>query len=233
MDGKPVKAKVETSVSYRELTSSSDTIFSFLLMTGYLKPQNDLGDDDYLLQIPNHEIRRIYPREILALIASELNYYSLGSLFDYMIEGDAYNFQAELNRYYSACVSYYDTGELFHQGFMLGLLGVLLPYYRIKSNPEAGRGRADIILTPRQDATSLPTPGIVLEIKYANFRKGSKTRDSKKRLQTLAQEALAQINTKNYTAELIRLGATPILQYGLAFGHKTAAVAMEMNTPAQ
>ena len=43
------------------------------------------------------------------MIARELNYYSLGSLFDYMLAGNAYNFKAELNKYYSACVSFYDT----------------------------------------------------------------------------------------------------------------------------
>ncbi|MCR5660619.1 MAG: ATP-binding protein, partial [bacterium] len=228
MDGKPVKAKVETSVSYRELNSSGDSIFSFLLMTGYLKPVQDLGRSGYTLTIPNHEINEIYPREILGMLSNELNFRGIEQLFEYMMDGDTYHFQEQLNRYYSACVSYYDTGELFCQGFMLGLAACLIPYYSVKSNIEAGNGRVDIILTPRpatKDYKWRQFPGIVIELKYVKFKKGSQTRDSLKRLKEKAQAALEQITEKNYTAELTAAGVTPILEYGLAFGHKATAVA--------
>ncbi|MCR5660510.1 MAG: ATP-binding protein [bacterium] len=228
MDGKPVKAKVETSVSYRELNSSGNSIFSFLLMTGYLKPVQDLGRSEYTLTIPNYEINEIYPREILGMLSNELNFNGIEQLFEYMMDGDDYHFQEQISRYYSACVSYYDTGELFCQGFMLGLAAALIPYYFVKSNLEAGNGRVDIILTPRPETKDYKWrkfPGIVIELKYVKFKKGSKTRDSFKRLKEQAQKALAQITENNYTAELTNAGITPVLQYGLAFGHKATAVA--------
>ncbi len=238
MDGKPVKAKMETSISYRDLNSSGNSIFSFLLMTGYLKTQEDLGFDDYLLQIPNREIRNIYPQEILDMISNELNFKGIGELFEYMMHGDALNFQTELNKYYSACVSFYDTGENFHQGFMLGLLGALAIYYDVRSNRETGNGRADIMLIPRDEARNNKKrnfPGIVLELKYDSFAKSatpaSLPDDDNASLQALAQEALTQIAAKNYTAELTNAGVTPVLQYGLAFGHKATAVAMASITP--
>ncbi len=140
---------------------------------------------------------------------------------------------AELNKYYSACVSYYDTGEDFHQGFMLGLLGSLITYYDVRSYRETGLGRADNTLIPREEAKNcqeLVLPGIVMELKYDSFKNCANPaeipNDDKASLQPLAQEALQQIAAKNYTAELENAGCEQILQYGLAFGHKLVAVAV-------
>ena len=234
LDGKAVEAEVETSVSYRELTGETNSIFSFLLMTGYLKPQEELEDGNYLLTIPNREIRKVYPREILDMVQNELSFTGIKFMFKYMLAGNAAKFQERLSQYYSACVSFYDTGENFCQGFMLGLLGALIPHYHIRSNRETGIGRADIILIPRdhvRNSKAQQYPGIILELKYDHFKNCAKPAalpdDDKASLQKLAQEALAQIVAKNYNAELVSLGATPILQYGLAFGRKQAAVAMQ------
>ena len=234
MDGKAVETEVETNVSYKELTGETNSIFSFLLMTGYLKPQEKLEDDTYLLTIPNREIRKVYPREILDMIQNELSFNGIKFMFKQMLAGNAEKFQAELNKYYSACVSYYDTGEDFHQGFMLGLLGSLIPKYHIRSNRETGLGRADIMLIPRdhvKNSRTLQYPGIIMELKYDSFKNCTNPAalpdDDKAALQNLAQEALAQITAKNYAAELTAADVTPILQYGLAFGHKATAVAVE------
>ena len=71
-----------------------------------------------------------------------------------------------------------------------------------------------------------------MELKYDSFKNCANPAelpdDDKASLQSLAQKALEQIAAKNYTAELTAAGVSPILQYGLAFGHKATAVAMAM-----
>ncbi|MCR5661550.1 MAG: AAA family ATPase, partial [bacterium] len=101
LDGKAVKAEVETSISYRELTGETNSIFSFLLMTGYLKPQEELEDGYYLLTIPNREIRKVYPREILSMLKNELNFTGIKTMFEFMLNGNAAKFQEKLSQYYS------------------------------------------------------------------------------------------------------------------------------------
>ncbi|MCR5660740.1 MAG: ATP-binding protein [bacterium] len=237
LDGNAIETEVETGVSYRELTGETNSIFSFLLMTGYLKPQEELEDGNYLLTIPNSEIRKVYPREILSMLKNELNFSGIKTMFEFMLNGNAAKFQEKLSQYYSACVSFYDTGELFCQGFMLGLLSSIVTNYHIKSNRETGLGRADIMLFPRdnaKDSKGKRYPGIILELKYEHFQKAAEPAtlpdDDKDALQDLAQEALAQITAKNYTAELASAGCEQILQYGLAFGHKQTAVAAATTT---
>ncbi|MCR5663009.1 MAG: PD-(D/E)XK nuclease domain-containing protein, partial [bacterium] len=176
---------------------------------------------------------KVYPREILSMLKNELNFTGIKTMFEFMLNGNAAKFQEKLSQYYSACVSFYDTGELFCQGFMLGLLSSIAANYHIRSNREAGLGRADIMLIPRnnaKDSEGKLYPGIILELKYEHFQKAADPaalpNDDKASLQALAQEALEQIAAKHYTAELENAGVTHVLQYGLAFGHKAAAVAM-------
>ena len=114
-------------------------------------------------------------------------------------------------------VSYHDTaqGESFYHGLMLGLTVLVEGDYRVKSNRESGYGRFDIAFFP-EDKKS---PGVILELKSA------KGIDNEEKLQPLAEEALAQIETKDYIAELENEGITDIWRYGVAFCGKKVALA--------
>ena len=110
-------------------------------------------------------------------------------------------------------VSAFDgANESFYHGMMLGLCAVLSNRYRIKSNGESGLGRFDIALIP----ASLSNPGFIFELKHA----GSDSDN----LERLADEALTQIEERQYDTELKSLGVSEIIKIGIAFRGKKAVV---------
>ena len=112
--------------------------------------------------------------------------------------------------------SYFDASgqapEKFYHGFVLGLLVSLSSTHRVHSNKESGFGRYDVLLIPKDKAKL----GIILEFKVAK---------PELNLQDSAQEALVQIDQKNYATELTEQGVVQILKMGLAFRGKEVAMA--------
>jgi hypothetical protein len=105
--------------------------------------------------------------------------------------------------------SYFDLGgrksENFYHAFCLGLIVHLSEHWQIKSNREAGYGRADILMFPKNPKESF---GVIMELKV------SKTAEA---LQAGAEDALKQIEKRNYAQELQNSGAEKILKIGIAF----------------
>ena len=107
-------------------------------------------------------------------------------------------------------VSCYDTArENFYHGLVLGLCAMLDNRYIIASNREAGEGRYDIALWPKDDKM----PGIIIELK------AEKNADTAA-LKELANIALEQINDKKYDTEMQAKSVKKILKYGIAFSGK-------------
>ena len=111
-------------------------------------------------------------------------------------------------------ISFYDGGaEGFYHGLMLGLIALMDNQYKIKSNRESGYGRYDVCLIPREKRY----PGIILELKW-------KEKLDEKALQSLAEDALKQIETLRYDSEMKEDGITEILELGIAFSGKKVSV---------
>ena len=107
-------------------------------------------------------------------------------------------------------ISYYDSAETFYHGFLLGLLSALQDY-EVVSNRESGEGRPDIMLKPYDEQQ----PAIILELKRAaKFTQMSE----------LCDAALAQIEEKDYAAELTEEGYLKIRKYGICFCKKSCMV---------
>ncbi|MEM7403354.1 MAG: PD-(D/E)XK nuclease domain-containing protein [Myxococcota bacterium] len=119
-------------------------------------------------------------------------------------------------------LSYFDVSqrdpERVYQAFVLGLLVQLEQDYRLRSEREAGEGRADVLLIPKQPNK----PGIILEFKRA-VRKADQ-----ERLQQTAQVALQQIKDKHYAAEFADQQCSFVLAVGVAFVGKHLAAAYEL-----
>ena len=213
--GETVTTNVDTSVIYPELQDDPYRIYSFLLVTGYLKiaevyPSDD-GYDLYEIAIPNKEIRLVYKKEVLDLMKQ-----NRGSVkfFQAILNGDRRALQDVLENYMMETISYLDGGsEGFYHGMMLGLCAVVSNEYQIQSNRESGLGRFDVMLIPKKKSM----PGFIFEFKH--------TKDKDADLQTLAEEALRQIHDKRYDAELIAGGVYDVIKIGIAFCGKRAAVA--------
>ena len=77
MQGKHVQTSLNMDVIYPRITDGADSIFSFLLMAGYLKPVKEAIETEIgtfmELALPNKEIRRVYNSEILFWLKNTLD----------------------------------------------------------------------------------------------------------------------------------------------------------------
>ena len=214
LTGEKITTYVDTSVIYPEVQNNPYSIYSFLLVAGYLKvaavyPQND-GNFMCDVAIPNKEIAFVYEKEIL----NKTNQNSISiSINQAIFSGDAKKLQTLLEDFMLESISYMDeANESFYHGMMLGLCAVLGNMYRVRSNREAGLGRFDIQLSPLIKGI----PGFIFEFKY--------TKDDKVDLSSLADSALAQIDKCKYDTELLKTGVNSIIKIGIAFRGKNAVV---------
>ncbi|WP_428263335.1 AAA family ATPase [Haliangium sp.] len=220
--GDGVEKPLDGSVPLDGLTSSDRALWSLLVFSGYLKAER-LAERrgpriSYRLSIPNHEVRLVYADTFYDWMEARMRGHGgdLGKLTRALLGGDAVGFETQLQALALNLLSYHDAGqpdpESLYHGFLLGLLAVLEPGHRVRSNRESGRGRPDVMITPAEPGR----PGVLLELKVA--RPGVKSLD-----EALA-EGLAQIASKDYDAELRAQGAAPIHALAVAFDGKVVKV---------
>lgn len=219
LKGEKVITYVDTGVIYPQVRKNPSTIYSFLLMTGYLKASDvnvsPTGDYICAVSIPNKEISYVYNKEILQKLDKTIPAGIAASIQAALFSGDVSLFQRQLQKLLIQSVSYYDTvKESFYHGFMLGLC-VLMGDYFTTSNQESGEGRFDIQLFPKRK----DLPGILIELKAGNGN------DSE--LQRLADAAISQIKEKRYDTQLRTHNIKEIFLYGVAFNGKHVKVVFE------
>lgn len=205
---------VDTNVIYPEIQDNPYSVYSFLLVTGYLRvtkvyPQHD-GNFLCDISIPNKEIAVVYGKEILSKTKQTG---IAASIQQAIFSEDAQQLQQLLNQFMLNSIASVDgANEGFYHGMMLGLCAVLSNRYQIRSNRESGLGRFDIMLMPKEKAL----PGFIYEFKF--------TKDERVDLEQLADTALKQIEEKKYDTELLNAGITTIRKIGIAFRGKYAIV---------
>ena len=217
LQGETVTTYVDTDVIYPEIRKRPSSIYSFLLVTGYLKnaaivPQHD-GNFMCEVSIPNKEISLVYEHEIIARLPGDGMESTATEIQQAVYQKDTARLQASIQRYLLTAVSVFDTGsEAFYQGLMMGLCAILNNHYTVKSNRESGLGRFDIQLCP----ISSGLPGFILELKAS--------KDASEDLQKLAETALSQIEEKVYDTEMQGAGIREILHLGIAFRGKEVTI---------
>jgi hypothetical protein len=170
--GGTVRSEISDNLAFSELVSdpafSETSLWSLLLAAGYLKPVHTerIGEIDwYDLAIPNREVRVAW-RHLLsyrfqALVPSDQQ----RQLLRAMLDGDGETFGHLLQELVKRTLSFHDTGgdrpERVWQAFVLGMLVALEPDYEVRSNLEAGWGRADVLVRPRSPGRT----GVVMELK--------------------------------------------------------------------
>ncbi|MBQ3258604.1 MAG: AAA family ATPase [Oscillospiraceae bacterium] len=214
INGCSVTATVYEDITYRNIDVNSDYIWSFLLFTGYLKQIRMFLEDDILcaeMVIPNKEVRSIYRNTITQWFNEKIKSAGTGDLFTAVVHGDTATFENEVNRWLRSCISYHDNYENFYHGFLAGLL-IGSDEYIVRSNRESGTGRSDIIICEYQRRSV----AVIIEIKVA---------EKFKDLDRKCDEALHQIEDRQYEAELIDECYQNIVKYGVAFcGEKVCRV---------
>lgn len=219
MQGKSFLTYVDTGVIYPQIQNNPSTIYSFLLVAGYLKSlrsDSEFGSD-YMCEvaIPNKEISFVYSKEILSKLDKIIPSSTAIAIQEAIYAGNSAALQKQLHKLLLQSASYHDTThENFYHGLVLGLCAMFDNRYDVTSNRESGEGRYDIQLFPLRKNL----PGILIELKAA---KGC----SDTALDELAQNALQQINDRKYDTEMLKHGVDGIIKYGVAFCGKKVSIA--------
>ncbi len=217
VNGETFTTYIDTGVIYPQIKNNPSTIYSFLLVAGYLKvlKTNPSFNGDFMCEValPNKEISLVYHKEILQQLNNIIPQPTAISIQEAIFSGNNKKLKELIQSLLTQSVSSFDTaGENFYQGFMLGLCALLGGWF-ITSNRESGDGRYDIQLKPIKKNL----PGILIELKA---EKNCTTEQLKK----LSETALKQIEEKKYDTEMVATGIETIYKYGVAFSGKKVEI---------
>ena len=221
LQGESFLTYIDTGVIYPQVKSNPSSVYSFLLVAGYLKviksEPSFSGDFMCEVALPNKEITFVYNKEILQKLNNIVPQATAISIQEAIYSGDTAALQKNLGTLLMQSVSSYDTvGENFYHGLVLGLCATLDNRFYITSNRESGEGRYDICLCPKDGKL----PGILIELKAAKDCPEDE-------LKELSEKALAQIDSRKYETELTVKGVRNILKYGVAFSGKRVQITAE------
>ena len=220
LHGDSVTAVIREGVIYDDIGENPDALYTMLLTTGYLTAihkQNTFGGQLCRLVIPNREVKDAYRAEVLERMRGRLAASSLLLMMEDLVAGHVVPFSKTLERYIAYLVSSYDAAnkESFYHGFLLGMTALFVPEYVIESNRESGCGRFDIAIFPKDTSKA----GVLMEFKAA---------DSESQLEDKADEALRQIEEKQYVTEFEKREILKVWKYGIAFCGKQVHVKMKI-----
>ncbi len=222
MEGDTIEANLDYRTTLLDIEQNPVAAWTLLVFSGYLNARplhfREDGEITCQLSIPNKEVSGAYLRFVKNWYQDALTDGDYMTLLDALINGRVEQFQELLQEYIEQSLSYFDLGkktpEKVYHVFMLGLLAGLRTEYLIQSNKEAGFGRFDLALIPR-DTTKL---GILIEFKSI---------DDDSLLDASATDALAQIKQHHYTSVLLEHGVKMQLAIGIAFSGKQVLVRAE------
>lgn len=208
INGNSIKKIIRQELTYRDLDSNSDNLWSILFTTGYLTQRNVQTGELTELVIPNREIQWIFIRQIREWFKweTEKNMEKLEDFCRTFLENDTAAIEEGFNAYLKKTISIRDTNvrkemkENFYHGILLSLFGNM-DGWDVQSNAESGDGYSDISIEIEDQET-----GIVIELKYAENAS----------FDIACREALKQINDRNYGEKLVDDGMTTIRKYGIA-----------------
>ena len=218
--GEAIEKHIRLELTYDEIDSSIDNLWSVLFTTGYLTQQGMTESGAYKLVIPNQEIREVYKLQIQEWFKKSIfaNTAQLESFWQAFAEGDSEAVELFLNRTLSNSISVFDAKgrdaerENSYHMLLVGLLAGKADWL-VRSNVEAGEGFADIIVeTDDLDA------GVIVELKYAPTMAA---------MEKSCAKALAQIHERRYAEFLRNNGREKILLYGMSFCKKRCKVVVE------
>lgn len=217
ISGEPIEKFIRLELTYDEIDSSIDNIWSVLFTTGYLTKIGMTEQGAYRLIIPNREVREVYKLQIQEWFDKKMhdNTEQLTTFWKAIEEGNTAAIEQYLNRTLSNSISVFDTKapesekENSYHTLLIGML-IGNTDWVVRSNVEAGEGFADIIVEPED-----PDSGIIFELKYSRDASG---------LDKACERAIEQINDRRYFEYLKNDGRHDMIFYGMAFCKKRCKV---------
>ena len=218
---KELETTVDLELDMGKSLLESD-IWSLMLSSGYLTIKEKLGDDNYIIKIPNKEIRSFFKKAFIKMVFKGTRY--VEDVKRALLTKDLESFEIAFQNMVLESISFHNTtlnmrkeegkeidelsySEVPYQMFMLGFLTSMQDKFFVTPEQESGLGRADILLEPKNKNGV----GYILEIKAA--RKNN-------RISNLAKRAHKQIDSKIYETELRKRGVVDIVKIEIAFRGK-------------
>lgn len=216
--GKSIEKPVHEDITYDEIYKTMDNLWNFMFFTGYFRRVGERMDVEtkqrYVeLKIPNEEVKYIFRNKVLGWFQEIINRKDLSVLYHALIRQDPATLEQELTELLMKTISFNDAYESFYHGFIAGVLSGM-DGYTVKSNREGGRGRSDLYIKP----VTRKKPAYVIEFKIAG--KFSE-------MEAKAEDALEQIEDRNYCQELFDDGYGTVICYGISFFGKDCLVKMK------
>ena len=203
-NGEGLKQNISGTSDLSKLLSE-DELWELMLFSGYLTVEEKIDHKNYILRLPNKEIKELFRDTFLE------KYFGRGSKLLYLMEALTENrideYEERLQEILLTSVSYNDTkkgNEAFYHGLIMGMGLYLEGEYITKSNIESGLGRYDFVIEPKNKAKR----AYIMEFKAT---------DNIEKLEEVSKEALEQIENKKYDVSLKQNGVKDITYMGIAF----------------
>ena len=187
---------------------SDDEIWELLLFSGYLTVEEKIDQNNYILRLPNKEVKSLFRKTFIETYIARGS--KLSFLMESLIENKIEDYEENLQEILLTSVSYNDTkkgNEAFYHGLIMGMGLYLEGDYITKSNIESGLGRYDFLIEPKNKNKR----AYIMEFKST---------DSLEKLEEVSKEALQQIEDKKYDISLKQSGVKEITYIGIAFCRK-------------
>jgi hypothetical protein len=218
--GKSIRKSIDDNIVMAEVEDSNENVWSFLLMSGYLKAVKTENIEGILhceLEIPNKEVSIFYNGLIKKWFSETLTSQKYELMLSTLITGNIKIFAGLFKDFVINNVSYFDVSgkepEKVYHAFVLGMLVSLSDNYNVKSNKESGYGRYDVMIIPK-DISKI---GIIIE-----FKKIDDFLDDT--IEEATRDALKQIEDKKYETELLENGIKNIIKLAIIFKGKAVEV---------
>ena len=203
-NGEGLKQNISGTSDLSKLLSEEE-LWELMLFSGYLTVEEKIDHKNYVLRLPNKEIKELFRDTFLE------KYFGRGSKLLYLMEALTENrideYEERLQEILLTSVSYNDTkkgNEAFYHGLIMGMGLYLEGEYITKSNIESGLGRYDFVIEPKNKTKR----AFIMEFKAT---------DSVENLEEVSKEALRQIEDKKYDISLKQNGIKDITYMGIAF----------------
>ncbi len=214
IDGRTIEKPIYEDITYDEIYSTMDNIWNFMFFTGYFRKVEERIDNNDIrwitMCLPNREVRYIFREKVMTWFQEKMQEKDLTNLYTAFVNKKCETLEKELSEIMFETISSMDENESYYHGLVAGLLSPMKGY-RTKSNREAGKGRSDLFIKP----VSRRKQAFVVEFKVAK---------RPRELEKKAEEALKQIQDRQYAAELLDDGYEYVGRYGIAFCGKDCLV---------
>ncbi len=220
IEGKSISKVIDDNIVMSEVEDSNENIWSFLLMSGYLKAiktENVEGLLNCELKIPNQEVLIFYNNLIKKWFSETITNQKYELMLETLISGNIKVFEGIFKEFVINNLSYFDASgkepERVYHAFVLGMLISLSNDYEVKSNKESGYGRYDVMIIPKEVSRA----GIIIEFKKIDYFLDDTVEQATK-------DALKQIEKKKYETELVQKGVQNIIKLAIVFKGKEVKV---------